>query len=56
MKPNLYKVPLTITVDTVEVSVLAYDEEEAVSIAVNNTRIYSSYTGGHVKLIKNFNN
>lgn len=36
MKPNLYRVPLTITVDaagfiqhpTIEVSVLAYNEEE----------------------------
>lgn len=63
MKPNLYKVPLTITVDaagfvqhpTIEVSVLAYNEEEAVSQAVNDTRIYSSYTGGHIKLIKDFN-
>lgn len=64
MKPNLYKVPLTITVDaagfvqhpTIEVSVLAYDEEEAVSKAVENTKVQSpSYTGGHIKLIRDFN-
>lgn len=65
MKPNLYKVPLIITVDvagliqhpTIEVSVLAYDEEEASLVAMENTKVQSpSYTGGQVKLIRNFNN